>query len=77
MARVSQAPMATLRRNSGDVSGGKNSPTKFPMLRSASSDRNWAHCRSRDQKLATTSTTMPSVNQQALQRASNSGGGRR
>jgi hypothetical protein len=50
---------------------------KRPMLRAASSEKNCAHCRSSDQKLATTSTSRPSVNQQALQRASNSGGGSR
>ena len=61
----------------GEVSGGTNSARKRPMLCAASSDRNWAHCRSSDQKLATTSSTRAALNQQALQRALNSGGGSR
>jgi len=77
MASVSQVPWATLARKAGLVSGGKNSPTKRPMLRSASRLKNCAHCRSSVQKLATTSASTPTVNQQALQRASNSGGGSR
>jgi hypothetical protein len=77
MASVSQAATATLCRKAGEVSGGKNSPTKRPMLAAASAEKNCAHCRSSDQKLATTSASRPTVNQQALQRASNSGGGSR
>ena len=45
------------------------------MLRAASKEKNCAHCRSRLQKLATTRTPMPSVNQQAWQRALNRRGG--
>ena len=45
------------------------------MLRAASSERNCAHCRSSVQKLAPMSTATAAVNQQALQRALNSGGG--
>ncbi len=77
MASVSQAATVTLCRKAGEVSGGKNSPTKRPMLCAASSEKNWAHCKLSDQKLATTSSSRPTTNQQALQRASNSGGGRR
>jgi len=75
MAKVSQVPTITLWRKAVDVSGGKNSATKRPMLRRASIDRNCRHWRSSDQKLATTSARMPVVNQQAVQRALNSGGG--
>jgi ADP-heptose:LPS heptosyltransferase len=77
MASVSHAPTATFFRNTGDRSGGKNSPRNRPMLRAASSDKNCAHCKSSDQKLATTSTNRPAANQQALQRASNRRGGSR
>ncbi|MCY1370722.1 hypothetical protein D9M69_578270 [compost metagenome] len=77
MASVSQVPSATFFRKSGEVSGGTNSARKRPMLCAASSDRNCAHCRSSDQKLATTSSTRAALNQQALQRALNSGGGSR
>ena len=45
------------------------------MLRKASIEKNCAHCRSSDQKLATTKTMTTAVNQQALQRASKIGGG--
>ena len=77
IASVSQVPTSTLCRKGPERSGGKNSARKRPMLRAASSDRNCAHCRSRLQKLATTSASTAAVNQQALQRASNNGGGRR
>jgi hypothetical protein len=77
MANVSQVPSSTLRRNTGEVSGGKNSARKRPMLRSACSDRNCPHCRFSVQKLASTRATTAAVNQQALQRALNSGGGNR
>ena len=75
MARVSQAPQATLFTNTGDRSGGKNSATKRPMLRAASIDTKAAQSSSRDTKLATTNTSKPAVNQQARQRALNRRGG--
>ena len=45
------------------------------MLAAASALKNCAHCRSSDQKLAMASSSKPLVNQQARQRALNSGGG--
>ena len=75
MARVSQAAKATLRTNTGDRSGGKNSPTKRAMLRAASMDNRACHSSPKVAKLATTSASTAAVNQQARQRASNSGGG--
>ena len=75
MASVSAVPTATLRRNAGLKSGGKNSPRNRAMLAAASCEKNCAHCRSSDQKLATTRSNNPALNQQALQRASHKGGG--
>jgi hypothetical protein len=77
MAKVSAVAASTLRTKGAATSGGKNSPTKRPMLRAASIDRNCAHCKSSDQKLASTSSTSAALNQQALQRASKIGGGSR
>ena len=48
-----------------------------PMRSSACAERKRLHCRSSDQKLARTRAATATVNQQALQRASNSGGGSR
>jgi hypothetical protein len=45
------------------------------MLRPASKDAKEAQSRSKDTKLAMTNTSKASVNQQALHRASNKGGG--
>lgn len=45
------------------------------MLRAASRENSWPQGMSSDQKLATTSASTATVNQQALQRALNSGGG--
>jgi hypothetical protein len=75
MARVSQAAGSSLRRKASEVSGGQNSAPKRAMLRSASRLKKAAHCRSRLQKLAATSASSARLNQQALQRASQSGGG--
>ena len=50
---------------------------KRPILSSAPGERNLAHCRSSDQKLSTVSAAMPSITQQALQRALNSDAGKR
>ena len=75
MASVSQAAETTLLTNLGDISGGKNSARKRYMLRPASRDAKEAQSRSRDTKLAMTNTSKATVNQQALHRALNKGGG--
>jgi hypothetical protein len=75
MASVSQAAETTLLTNLGDISGGKNSAIKRYMLRPASKDAKEAQSRSKDTKLEMTNTSKASVNQQALHRASNKGGG--
>ena len=59
---------ATLPKKGCDRSGGKNSPMKRPMLAAASPEMKTRHCRSSDPKLATTSSTTPNKNQQAVQR---------
>ena len=47
------------------------------MLANASAENNAANGRSSETKLATISSSTPAVSQQALQRASKSGGGSR
>jgi len=75
MASVSQAAETTLLTNLGDTSGGKNSAMKRYMLRPASMDAKAAQSRLSDTKLAMTNTSKATVNQQALHRALNKGGG--
>jgi hypothetical protein len=75
MANVSQAAETTLLTNLGDTSGGKNSAIKRYMLRPASKDAKAAQSSSKDTKLAMTSTSKATVNQQALHLASNKGDG--
>ena len=75
MASVSSDAISSLRMNSGLPSSCVSSARKRPILRNAPSDRNFAHCRSSDQKLSVINTTTPRTNQQALQRAVKKGGG--
>ena len=77
IASVSTAAGNSLRRNAAPCAGDVSSPAKRPMRASESMEKKRAHCRSSDQKLATTSTTSATTIQQARQRASNIGGGRR
>ena len=75
MARVSSEAISTLLMKTVPISGCKSSPKKRPILAAASHDQNCAHCKFNVAKLATTSSTTPSISQKALQRASNSLGG--
>ena len=77
IANVSSVAGSSFARKETDRLGWSNSARNRPMRLTASPEKNLAHCKSSDQKLAPTSTATATTNQQARQRASNSGGGSR
>jgi len=76
IASVSAVACATLRTNGGEVSGGKNSPANRAIAASESRDHRSRHCKSRLQKLATTSAASASSTQAVRERSAISRGGR-
>ena len=76
IAKVSSEAIQSLVTKVLEKSGDINSPINFPMSLADSKLKSCAHWRLSDQKLAIVSKINPKTNQQALQRASKSLGGR-
>ena len=77
MASVSSSAGHSLRRKARSVLGASISARNLPIFCHAAPLKNCRHCKSSDAKLKTASTSSAATTQQALQRALNSGGGKR
>jgi hypothetical protein len=77
IASVSSVAGASFARKRASSAGVPSSATNFVMRAVAPAEKNCAHCRSSETKLAITSAIIATTNQHALQRASKIGGGSR